>query len=53
MPCPYPIPVACAMFYTSLQDGKEGLRSFLEKRAPAFTSQVPADLPPFFVDWAR
>ncbi len=42
-----------AMYYTSLQDGKEGVRSFLEKRPPAFTSQVPADLPPFFVDWAR
>jgi enoyl-CoA hydratase/carnithine racemase len=42
-----------AMFYTSLHDGKEGVRSFLEKRAPAFESQVPTDLPPFFADWAK
>ncbi len=42
-----------AVFYTSLQDGKEGVKSFLEKRAPAFTAQVPDDLPPFYKDWAK
>ena len=42
-----------AVFYTSLKDGKEGVQSFLEKRDPAFASQVPADLPPFYKDWAR
>ena len=28
-----------AMFYTSIGDGKEGVRSFLEKRAPATTAR--------------
>lgn len=34
-----------AMFYTSIGDGKEGVRAFLEKRIPSFTSTT-ADLPP-------
>jgi enoyl-CoA hydratase/carnithine racemase len=42
-----------AIFYASLQDGKEGVRSFLEKRAPQFTARVPDDLPPFYRDWAK
>src|SRR6056300_1139630 len=40
-----------AMFYASLEDGKEGVRSFLEKRPPMFTSNVSTDLPLFFEDW--
>ena len=40
-----------AMFYTSVGDGKEGVASFLEKRAPAFKTQVPRDLPPFYDEW--
>ena len=40
-----------AMFYTSIGDGKEGVRAFLEKRDPAFTAEVPRDLPPFYDDW--
>ncbi len=42
-----------AVYYTSLKDGKEGVRSFLEKRAPAFTAQTSTDLPPFYKDWAK
>lgn len=41
-----------AMFYTSVGDGKEGVRSFLEKRPPQFTSST-AELPPFYRDWVR
>lgn len=40
-----------AMFYTSVGDGKEGVASFLEKRAPEFKTQVPRDLPPFYDEW--
>lgn len=39
-----------AMFYTSVGDGKEGVRSFLEKRAPAFASKA-SELPPFYGEW--
>jgi enoyl-CoA hydratase/carnithine racemase len=36
-----------AMFYTSIGDGKEGVRAFLEKRPPAFAAKASA-LPPVF-----
>lgn len=42
-----------AMFYLSQGDGAEGVRAFLEKRAPQFRSQVPGDLPPFVAEWLR
>jgi enoyl-CoA hydratase/carnithine racemase len=40
-----------AMFYTSVGDGKEGVRAFLEKRSPRFESEVPRDLPAFTDEW--
>ena len=42
-----------AIFYASLQDGKEGVKSFLEKRAPDFAAKVSTDMPSFYKDWAK
>ena len=40
-----------AIYYTSLNSGKEGVRSFLEKRPPVFTQRTSADMPPFYPWW--
>jgi enoyl-CoA hydratase/carnithine racemase len=39
-----------AMFYTSVGDGKEGVRAFLEKRPAQFTSKA-SQMPPFYPWW--
>jgi len=52
---PHPIEAhridSLAMFYTALGDGKEGVRSFLEKRDPQFRATASADMPPFYPWW--
>jgi enoyl-CoA hydratase/carnithine racemase len=46
---PHPIEAhrvdSLGMFYTSIGDGKEGVRAFLEKRLPEFDT---AEMPPFY-----
>jgi hypothetical protein len=40
-----------AIFYASQSDGKEGVKSFLEKREPAFRSKSSTDMPSFYPWW--
>ncbi len=40
-----------AVFYTSKGDGREGIASFSEKRAPEFKAKVSKNMPPFFPWW--
>jgi enoyl-CoA hydratase/carnithine racemase len=40
-----------AMFYTSIGDGKEGVKAFLEKRPAQFTSKA-SEMPAFYPWWA-
>lgn len=39
-----------AMFYTSIEDGKEGVSAFLQKRAPNYTSKA-SKMPDFYEQW--
>jgi enoyl-CoA hydratase/carnithine racemase len=52
---PHPIEAhkvdSLAIYYTSLNSGKEGVASFLEKRAPEFTQRTSTDMPPFYPWW--
>ena len=41
-----------AMFYTSIGDGKEGVKAFLEKRPAEFASRASA-MPPFYPWWDK
>ncbi|MBM7368632.1 crotonase/enoyl-CoA hydratase family protein [Gordonia hydrophobica] len=41
-----------AMFYTSIGDGADGVRAFLEKRPADFTSKA-SQLPEFYEEWTR
>ena len=40
-----------AIFYASQLDGKEGVKSFLEKREPNFQSKSSTDMPSFYPWW--
>jgi enoyl-CoA hydratase/carnithine racemase len=40
-----------AIFYASQTSGKEGVRSFREKRKPEFTDRTSTDMPVFFPWW--
>ncbi|MFT4635271.1 MAG: enoyl-CoA hydratase/carnithine racemase [Arenicella sp.] len=40
-----------AMLHVSRNDGKEGVKSFLEKRPPEFSQRVSQDMPDFYASW--
>ena len=41
------------VFYTSIADGQEGVKAFLEKRPAEFTTKASTDMPPFYDEWAK
>tara|TARA_R110002124_G_scaffold23065_14_gene85924 strand:+ start:3139 stop:4011 length:873 start_codon:yes stop_codon:yes gene_type:complete len=52
---PHPIEAhkvdSLAIYYASLNSGKEGVKSFLEKRAPVFEDRTSTDMPDFYPWW--
>ncbi len=40
-----------AIFYASQNSGKEGVKAFLEKRAPEYKDKASTDMPPFYPWW--
>lgn len=40
-----------AIFYASQNSGKEGVKAFLEKRAPNYKDKASSDMPPFYPWW--
>tara|TARA_B110000503_G_scaffold75368_1_gene116354 strand:+ start:25487 stop:26359 length:873 start_codon:yes stop_codon:yes gene_type:complete len=40
-----------AIYYASQKSGKEGVRSFLEKRTPVFEDRTSTDMPEFYPWW--
>lgn len=42
-----------AIYYASQKSGKEGVKAFLEKRAPEYTDKASTDMPPFYPWWTE
>lgn len=42
-----------SMFYTSIDDGAEGVAAFREKRESTFRASPATDMPPFYEEWIR
>lgn len=50
-PCEAHAIESLAMLHTSRHDGKEGVASFNEKRAPQYTQKASSDMPGFYPWW--